>query len=268
LADTPKPPAGSVLHHFCHSRAACPRENGEWESSRRVGCTHHCLPLVFSSGLSHDLLSTPWPPFLGGRLRSWRTPPNPRQEVSCTTSVIPAQLVLVRTGSGESRGRVGCAHHCLPLVFSSAPPQDSLSTPLAPHSWGRDKMGAEGHPRTPGPPQADHSRAACPSGNGERESRGRVGCAHHCLPPMVSSAPPQDSLSTPLIPHSWGEERGTPSDSRQEFLLHLLGQLITLGTSQTLERSVLHFDSANLRRVLTGGSNGCSREVSSASAHG
>ena len=152
MADTPKPPAGSVLHHFCHSRAACPRENGEWESSRRVGCTHHCLPPMVSSAPPQDSLSTPLIPHSWGKRKNVdRGTPSDSRSASGPPQADHSRGACPReNGERESRGRVGCAHHCLPLVFSSAPPQDSLSTPLAPHSWGRDKMGAEGHPLTPG----------------------------------------------------------------------------------------------------------------------
>ena len=88
---------------------------------------------------------------------------------SALSFVIPAQLVLVKTGSGNPVGRVeqretrrdqkwhvsAVVLHCL---FALCVSQDLFSTPLVPHSWGRIRR-IGGHPPNPRhPPEAD-----CPS---------------------------------------------------------------------------------------------------------
>ena len=111
---------------FCHSRAACPRENGERESRS----PQEAVPI--------RLLSTPWPPVMGEERKGLRdtlklpagaspaplslrscggdgmnreTPkpsvgtrpshPAGAGKGACPHYVIPAQLVLVKTGSGN-----------------------------------------------------------------------------------------------------------------------------------------------------------------------
>jgi len=72
-----------------------------------------------------------------------------------------------------------------------------LSIPLIPQSPGILR-GSEGHPQTPGPPQADHSRG---SGNPEREAT-----------PVPTSHGPNavlGLLSIPFIPQSSGILRGS-----------------------------------------------------------
>jgi len=73
----------------------------------------------------------PLPPTLGGRIGNWGTPPKPSAASCCTPSVIPAELVLVKTGSGNPGVDVGRAkrsetrRHCLP----SNPPAPTPSVP-------------------------------------------------------------------------------------------------------------------------------------------
>jgi hypothetical protein len=68
---------------------------------------HGCHPRK-RRGPSHDHVSTPLAPNLGGRREeSWGTPPNPRQRGDAplhpcgSAIVIPAKHVLVKTGSGN-----------------------------------------------------------------------------------------------------------------------------------------------------------------------
>ena len=110
-------------------------------------------------------MSTPLAPILGGERR--------REELRDTLRLPAASCrTVVRRSRGE-RNSV----------------RETAFNPLGPHSWGREKKGrTEGHPQTPGTPQADCTVV--------RRSRGEGNSV--C-----------ETAFSPLAPHYWGrEERG------------------------------------------------------------
>ena len=123
--------------------------------------------------------------------------------------------------------------------FTGNRPLVPFSTPWPPlllrriFDLGGTRRSSEGHPQTPGPPQADHSRGACPRGNGERESisvfggpRFVVAVEPSCRVGRARRNPPALSLFNPLAPNLGGRMKnlGTPQTPAGS-ILHLLGPL-------------------------------------------
>ena len=92
------------------------------------------------------------------------------------------------------------------------PPRDcfvaSLLAMTPARSWGSPLILRRVYDQTLGPPQADHSRGACPRGNGERESReAAVDCCAGLFQPPGSPIPPEADL------RSWGNWKEEPRDT-------------------------------------------------------